>query len=66
MTTDTAAELEQFFFYLKIYAKETHSFIRRSMEAGTAGEISTASLLPDLKKWEGNFREAIRQTETEQ
>ncbi len=65
MTTDTAAELEQFFFYLKIYAKDTHNLIRRAMEAGTAGEISTANLLPDLKKWEGNFREAIRQAETD-
>lgn len=64
MTTDTAAELEQFFFYLKIYAKDTHNFIRHAMETGTAGEINPEGILPDLKKWESNFKKAIELIET--
>lgn len=49
MMNDTAAELEQFFFYLKIYAKDTHNFIRHAMETGTAREINPEGILPDLK-----------------
>lgn len=64
MAQDTAAELEQFFFYLKTYAKETHNFIRHAMETGTAGEINSEGILQDLKRWEGNFKDVIHQTES--
>ena len=59
MTDSTAGDLEQFFFYLRTYAKEEHETLTRAIESEKIGELKTSYFLDDLKKWERNFKEII-------
>ena len=65
MTNDIAAELEQFFWYLKGYASGEREALSKTLKAGQADALKASDFLPDLKKWESNFKKAIELIETD-
>ena len=66
MKPETAAELEEIYFYMRIRMKGCHGCLKKAMESGTTAGLPIEQLfLPGLKKSLADITRAIELLEKE-